>query len=100
MTTTTKTVSDPVEPEILNKFNELEDTEVRLSLELLSLEKRKLQLLKLSLNLEKARQQVFEGILIERGLPLDTQIRLDPETGGIELLDTPPATVPLPPTEV
>ena len=80
-----KTITDPVEPEILSKFNELEETEARLSSELLAIEKRKLQLLKLSLNLDKARQQIFEGLLLERGMPLDSQVVLDPETGVIRM---------------
>ena len=79
------TIEDPVSPEIVAQFQQLQEARMDLSLELLALEERKIQILSSSKKLREQNDRLFQGILIERGQAPNTPAELDPKTRKIVL---------------
>lgn len=80
------TVNDPIPAETLQLFAQLEDAKARIALENLTVDERKIQLLAASKKLSEQRQRLFEALLLERGLAVDTAVEVNTETGVIKVL--------------
>jgi hypothetical protein len=80
---------DPVDTATLSDFNRLEGARYELAVQLLDLEQDKVRLLAASHKIDEQRKRTFERILMERGLPPDTQVQVDSTTGMLKVL-TPP----------
>lgn len=95
------TANDPVSQETLQAFGQLEDAKIRVAMELLTIEQRKIQLLAATKKLDEQHSRLFEAILVERGLPPDTRIDIDVRTGGIKVHNPQNAAPPVadPPVE-
>lgn len=89
------TINDPVSKEEIQAFGHIEDAKIRVSMELLSLEQRRIQLLSAAKKIDEQHGRLFEQILVNRGLSPDTRVELDPRTGALKLLDT-SAPTPIP----
>jgi len=84
------TVNDPISPEILAQFNELEDSHYKVANHLLSIEQERIRLLSAAHQVDLQRQRLFEKVLMERGLAPTTQVEIDSKTGTLKLLEKAP----------
>ncbi len=82
------TADDPVSQEELGSLSELEEAETRVARQLLLIEQKRIYLLASAKKIEMQRNRVFEQILVDRGLPLDSIIDLDHRTGEIRVEQT------------
>ena len=91
------TPNDPVVPEILAQFSTLADAKRELALTLLSLENEKVRIIASARKIEEQLTRLFEACLVERGLPPDAVVEIDPKTGKITvvggLAEPPPVLV-------
>jgi hypothetical protein len=93
------TIEDPVDAETLEQFRELQEHRQRFADSLLSLEQEKIQLLAGVKKIDDHRNRLFEGCLVERGLPPNTKVEIDARTGKIKRTGE-EATEPAPPPAV
>lgn len=75
------TINDPVDPETLGKLHQLQSSRTQVAESLLNLEQDKIRLMRAASNIEVERQRLFEGILIDRGLPPNYRVEIDAKTG-------------------
>lgn len=87
------TVNDPVPPELLRRIGELTGARYDLADRLLDLEQQKVSILVSAKQIDDEKTRVFNKILMDRGLPPNTPIEIDGESGLIKVhqLPTPPA---------
>lgn len=90
------TLEDPVSPEIIQSFRQIQEAQTNVAMEMMALEERKIQLLAGNKKLREQHERLFQAILVERGLPPVTPAELDGKTGKIVLKV--PAQAP-PPSE-
>jgi hypothetical protein len=83
------TLDDPVSPETLSYFQKIMDARAQLGLELLNLEERKITILASNKKLNEQHYRLFQGLLMERGLPPNTQAEVDAHTGKLVVVDVP-----------
>jgi len=83
------TPDDPVPPDILARFTELEDARVAVALQLLNQEENRVRLLSAAHTASEQRKRLFEQVLVERGLSPLTQVEIDSKTGVLRLLSPP-----------
>lgn len=79
------TINDPVSQEILKQFETLGMAKTDLAHSLLSLEGEKIRLLASARKIEEQLTRLFEACLLERGLPPDATVEIDPKSGKISL---------------
>jgi hypothetical protein len=79
------TLRDPVDGKTLAKFKQLQDARLQLGDRLLTLKEEEIQALAASRELKKQHQILFEALLTERGLPVDTFVNIEARTGEITL---------------
>lgn len=84
------TPNDPVSPEALERLNELERGQYQIALRLLQLEEDKVKLLAASHQVNQQRQRMFEQVLMERGMPPQSQVEIDSDSGKITLFGDKP----------
>ncbi len=91
------TINDPVDEETLKTFQDLLNAQGIIAERLLEIEKNKVRLLRAAMDNDAQRQQTFNRVLEERGLPPGSPVEIDAKTGAITIpsIDL-PAT---PPTE-
>ncbi len=88
-------VTDPVSQDQLKRLQDLATGRARVADRLLSLEQEKVRLLVLAQETDKAQALVFESVLAERGLPLDTKVEIQ-ENGEIRVHPDPLEVVNVP----
>jgi hypothetical protein len=81
--------NDPVSPENLKKFEELDGARYELGARLLELEQERVRVLSAAYQVEQQRQRLFEQVLVERGLQPDTRVSINDKTGEITFIETP-----------
>lgn len=86
------TAEDPIDSESLKTFNSLESARYEIGIQLLNTEQERVKLLATAHQVDQQRQRMFEKILVERGLPPNTQVEIDATTGKLTLLKRPAAT--------
>jgi len=93
------TLDDPIPPETLTYFQKIMDARADIGIELLSLEEKKITLLAANKKLQEQHSRLFQGILMERGLPPTTMAQLDGRTGKLIIMQPapPPSPEPEPP---
>lgn len=93
------TPSDPVPGAVLAQFEELSQARMRIAVNLLDLEQEKIRMLAAAKRVDEQKQRLFEHVLVERGLPPNTQVEID-RGGRIHLMQAqqaaqePPAEAP------
>jgi len=75
------TLDDPVEPELLGKFGQLQQARMQCAERLLDLEQERVRVLRAAANVDAERQKLFEGLLLSRGLPPNFPVEIDGKTG-------------------
>lgn len=95
-TTETKrlTIEDPIDPETLNKFAELEARRMHLGVQMIELETEKVKIMVVARRLEDEKQRLFEKVLVDRGLSPTTGVEIDSNTGKINLIRPEPTPEP------
>jgi hypothetical protein len=88
-------VTDPVSQDQLKRLQDLATSRARVADRLLSLEQEKVRLLVFAQETDKAQSLVFESVLAERGLPLDTKVEIQ-ENGEIRVHPDPLQDVNVP----
>ncbi len=88
-TTRKLTLDDPVDAETLAQFNKLETARYEIGSQLLDLEQDRVRLLAAAHRVDEQRQRTFERILLERGLPPNTQVVVDSQTGRLQVPSKP-----------
>lgn len=83
------TLEDPVPPETFAALQQIQDAQVNIAMEMLHIEKRKVQLLAADKKLTDQNSRLFQAILVERGLPPTTVVELDARTGKVLVKDKP-----------
>lgn len=83
------TVDDPVSQETIQAFRQIQAAQADVSVELMMLEQRKIQLMAAFKKLQEQHDRTFQGVLVERGLPPNTAAELEGKTGRL-ILKTPP----------
>jgi hypothetical protein len=91
------TPQDPVDKATLQDLAELENSRAQTALQLLDLEQERVRLLGAAHQIDKARDRLFESILIERGLAPTARVSIDVSTGILTTLK-PGGPVPEPVT--
>ncbi len=96
------TTEDPIDPEILAKFGELEQHRMHLGSQVLDLRSEEVKLMVAARRIDEEKQRLFEKVLVDRGLNPSTPVEIDASTGRIRVLqaarqaaepgDTTPAT--------
>lgn len=88
-----KTIDDPVEPELLAKFGQIQQARMQCSERLLDLEQERVRVLRAAANVDAERQKLFEGLLLSRGLPPNFPVEIDAKTGKMNAIQgaAPPA---------
>lgn len=97
-TTRKLNISDPVEPETLAKFGELQAARLQAAERLLDLEQERIRTLRAASNIDNERQRLFEALLISRGLAPNAPVEIDAKTGRITQVDAMGAPVKAPPS--
>lgn len=87
MSKTALTPSDPVQPDVLAKFAELDAARYELGFRMLELEQEKVRLLAAAHQADQQRLRLFEQVLVERGLQPGTPVSINDKTGEIKLLE-------------
>ena len=75
------TLDDPVDPETLGKFGQLQQARMQCAERLLDLEQERVRTLRAAANIDAERQKMFEGLLLTRGLPPNFPVEIDAKTG-------------------
>jgi len=83
------TPSDPVPGAVLAQFEELSQARMRIAVNLLDLEQEKIRMLAAAKRVDEQKQRLFEHVLVERGLPPNTQVEID-RGGRIHLMQPSP----------
>jgi hypothetical protein len=83
------TLEDPVSPETLHQLRQIHDARLHLCERAVDLDQEKIQVLAAIKRLDDQKHRVFEGILVERGLPPQTQTEIDGRTGKLRLIPQP-----------
>lgn len=83
------TPNDPVDVETRRKLEELAAARYECGDRLLELEQDKVKLLVAVNRVDEERARIFEKILMERGLPLNTPVEIEAQTGAIKILRDP-----------
>lgn len=86
MSTDKLTPTDPVPPETLKRFDELDSARYELGLQLLVMEQEKVRVLSAAHQVDQEKKRLFESVLIERGLAPDTKVQIDSKTGVVAVL--------------
>lgn len=93
------TAADPVDTKTLEELRTLQEARQRFADNLLTLEQEKIKLLAGAKKVDDQITRVFQGCLVERGLPPETEMEIDARTGKIKLFGdedeeekAPPAT--------
>jgi len=95
------TVADPVPMEVLGQFSKLDEARFNLGGRLLLIEQDRVRILAAAHRIDEQKQRLFEQILMERGLPITTQVEIDSKTGILTLLGMPEGEAPaIPPPPV
>lgn len=87
MTKSALSPSDPVPPDVLAKFSELDSARYELGFRLLELEQERVRILAAAHQVDQQRQRLFEQVLIERGLEPGTPVSINDKTGELKLLN-------------
>jgi len=88
VSTSALTPSDPVQPEVLAKFSELDGARLELGFRLLELEQERVRILAAAHQVDQQRHRLFEQVLIERGLQPGTPLSINDKTGEITILES------------
>lgn len=88
------TPEDPVSMEQLNRLRLLQESRLDISDRFLTLEQEKVKLLAAARRVDEEKQRVFEGLLLERGLPPDATVEIDASTGNLKVLGSPEPSSP------
>jgi len=83
------TPESPVAKETLEEFNNLEEARFNLGLQMLQLEQSRVQLLAAAHKVDEHQKRLFERVLMERGLPVNSQVSIDSTTGQLTLVKKP-----------
>jgi hypothetical protein len=83
----TLTASDPVQPEVLARFSELDSARYELGFRLLEIEQERVRILAAAHQVDQQRQRLFEQVLIERGLESGTPVSINDKTGEIKVVE-------------
>jgi hypothetical protein len=83
------TPEDPIAPEVLKEFNQVEEARYGIAMRLLELEQSRVKLLAAAHQVDQQQQRLFEKVLLERGLAADAQVSIDSKTGRLEVLQPP-----------
>lgn len=83
------TLEDPAAEEVVQKFQQIEEAQASIGMELLRLEKRRIFLLASSKRLEEEHGRLFGMLLIERGLAPNLAVELDVKTRRLTLKEEP-----------
>jgi len=83
------TLEDPVTKEQMTQLAQLRDAKGMVAAQMLDLEQRKIQLLAAAKRIDEQNQRLFDGILVDRGLPPNTPVELDGPTGKLSLMQDP-----------
>jgi len=78
--------NDPVDTETLEQFRRLQEARSRFADSLLSLEQERIQILAAVKKVDDQSARLFEQCLIERGLPPNAKVSIDPRTGAIDVV--------------
>lgn len=87
MSSSALTPSDPVAPEILGKFSELDGARLELGFRLLEIEQERVRILAAAHQVDQQRHRLFEQVLVERGLQPGTPLSINDKTGEITIID-------------
>jgi phosphoenolpyruvate-protein kinase (PTS system EI component) len=90
MSETKLTIADPVAPETLAKFAELQTARLQAAERLLDLEQDKIRVLRAASSIDTERQKLFEEVLIARGLSPTAVVEINAQTGLITPVGSPP----------
>jgi len=95
------TVNDPVDAETLLRIGELTGARYDVGERMLDLEQAKVSLLVTAKQIDDEKARLFNKILLERGLPPNTPVELNSDTGAIVVHQRPAPTDarPTPPGE-
>ena len=88
--------STPVSEDVLLKLQQLQQSRLHISDQLLDLELTRVKLLAGAQRLDNEKLRTFEGILVERGLPLNTVVEIDGGTGAVRFPNAPATQEPAP----
>lgn len=88
------TIEDPIEPEILAKFSELENTRMRIGGQMLDLRSEEVRLMVAARRIDEEKQRLFDKVLVDRGLSPTTPVEINAETGRISLMAEAPQPTP------
>lgn len=80
----------PVSEELLLKLQQLQQSRLHISDQLLDIELTRVKLLAGAQRLDNEKLRTFEGILLERGLPLNTVVEIDGGTGAVRFPNAQP----------
>lgn len=80
------TIEDPIEPEILAKFSELENTRMRLGAQMIDIKSEEVRIMVAARRIDEEKQRLFEKVLVDRGLHPTTPIEINAETGRLSLM--------------
>jgi len=83
------TVNDPVDAETLGRIGELTGARYDVGERMLELEQAKVSLLVTAKQIDDEKARLFNKVLLERGLPPNTRIELNSDTGEIKVHATP-----------
>ena len=81
------TPNDPVSPDALKKFEELDAARYELGARLLELEQERVRVLSAAHQVDQQKQRLFEMVLVERGLQPTTQVSINDKTGEIKVIE-------------
>ena len=84
---------DPVAPEMRQQLRQLHDARLHMCERAVDLDQEKIQVLAAIKRLDDQKHRVFEAILVERGLPPQTQVEIDGRTGKLKPLQQPESPV-------
>ncbi len=88
------TIDDPIAQEALQQLSALHNARVELSERNASLDLEKIGVLAALRRLDEQKQQLFQSLLVERGLAPDTEVTINPRTGKVQLLRRKPDGTP------
>jgi len=88
------TVEDPLDPDTLEKFKQLQTARLQLAERLLDLKEEEIRLLRLAGGVAQERTKLFETVLVSRGLPPNFPVEIDAVTGKFTLVQPLPESAP------
>ena len=80
------TPADPLDEETKQKLDELTEMSYDIAIKLYESEQAKVRLLVAGRQVDVEKQKLFEKILMDRGLPPNTPVEIDGQTGMIKVL--------------